>query len=148
MSFTKFYDIDDLSVGKQIISNYELFLNACKFFPMMSQAKIAPDFYNFSLKKKENDLEGVIIVKRYLNSTEQIYKDIVSENRELFIEKVHKKIRKISAMDVCHADLDLINIVIQEDPFDVFFIDWDFSFNVSTIGSKIIDFYEFDRSRS
>lgn len=46
---------------------------------------------------------------------------------DIFKYKVKEKVKKLYNLDICHGDLWLGNIVIKEDPFDVFFIDWDTS---------------------
>jgi tRNA A-37 threonylcarbamoyl transferase component Bud32 len=116
----------------------------------MWEAGIAPEFYDSSLTKKQDVWEGLISTQKLLNAHE--YRKIVEKNQRLFVSKVHQKIRRMHTLDICHTDLEVSNIVMANnviDPrgnenFDIFFIDWDFSFNVSTISSKIINFFEFD----
>jgi hypothetical protein len=154
IEFIKYYDIDTFTTSTRFsthsFSNFEKFLNSCKFCPLMWEAGIAPEFYDSSLTKKQDVWEGLISTQKLLNAHE--YRKIVEKNQRLFVSKVHQKIRRMHTLDICHADLEVSNIVMANnviDPrgnenFDIFFIDWDFSFNVSTISSKIINFFEFD----
>ena len=51
--------------------------------------------------------------------------------------------------DICHGDMDYANTVLSISPFEIYFIDWDFSFNISTCNrEKLIDFYELDEDEN
>lgn len=119
----------------------DLFRNSCKFYSMMADLGLAPEIIRIDKDTK------IIETRKYLNSCDKEYKEFVRSNNEIYCSKVNEKIEKLISMNICHGDLDCMNIVMQlngSDNIDIFFIDWDYTFDMTDKSKHnyLLDFYE------
>lgn len=107
---------------------YINFQTAIHFYPLVS-GTIAPEVISFNYNSRKN--KGEIIVKKLINRDNTLFRKLIEENYDLFNNIIYRKVNLLHEMDICHGDLHLDNIVLSQNPFDVFFIDWDKAFYIS-----------------
>jgi len=141
-TYQKLYYIRSLSPNNVI---YQNFRNATYYYPRMSAEKISPEFYNYSLKKeKDDDYLGKIVTENLISFKSKKFETIVKNDVDKFKQLVKHKIQKMHDLDVGHGDLHLGNILIRELPYEVFIIDWDTAYQISTgqNNEKVVDWWQ------
>lgn len=132
MEHTKTYRIGTDLEGPE----YDNFMNSIKFIPKVGN--IAPQLLSYELHKKPTqNWKATITTEKFINSRNLDYATLVKKNQTQFIKLVQTKVARLHQLDICHGDLHLGNIVLagnlEENTLtDVFLIDWDTAFHIST----------------
>lgn len=126
MGYVKRYQFKTKPMKDDI--EYVNFQTAIHFYPIVEG--IAPRVYSFSYDA--DNLTGEIVVEKLINRNEDLFTELIESNYDLFNDIVHQKVKILHDMDIAHGDLHLDNIVLTQNPFDVFFIDWDKAFYISS----------------